>query len=135
MFVSLACALRNYENMGHRIAKSAQLQRCCNVYSLLGSNTVESGRLSRTVRRDLTDLPENMPSASVPHESLPRVRWGYKPTLCGLLRVLSAPRRNTQFQTVTLLSRKRVCRAVAQKRSLFTESPLSNGSIRHSTNV
>jgi hypothetical protein len=30
------------------------------------------------------------------------------------------------------LQRERVCGAVAQKRSLFTEPPLSNGSIHHS---
>jgi hypothetical protein len=43
----------------------------------------------------------------------------------------------TPFPTVTplmraySLPRERVYRAVAQKRSLFTESPLSNGSICH----
>jgi hypothetical protein len=50
---------------------------------------------------------------------------------------LHGPRRNTPFPTVTQLlcayslQRERVYRAHAQKRSLFTESPLSNGSIRH----
>jgi hypothetical protein len=47
------------------------------------------------------------------------------------------PCRNTSFPTVTLLlrtyslQRERVCRAVAQKWVLSTESSLSNGSIRH----
>jgi hypothetical protein len=46
---------------------------------------------------------------------------------------------NTAFLTVTLmlcvysLPRKRVYKAVTQKRSLFTESPLGNGSIRQNT--
>jgi hypothetical protein len=47
---------------------------------------------------------------------------------------------NTPFPTVILLlcayslPRKRVYRAIAQKWSLFTESPLSNGSIHHNMN-
>jgi hypothetical protein len=49
------------------------------------------------------------------------------------------PHRKQAVSTVTLLLRtywlpwEPVYRAVAQKRSLFTESPLSNGSIRHNT--
>jgi hypothetical protein len=57
--------------------------------------------------------------------------------LCPLLTSRHAPRRNTSFPAVTLLllahslPRERVFRTVSQKLSLFTESPLSNGSIRH----
>jgi hypothetical protein len=58
--------------------------------------------------------------------------------LCPLLITTQhVPRRNTPLRTVTLflrahsLMRERVYWADAQKRSLFTESPLSNGSICH----
>jgi hypothetical protein len=58
--------------------------------------------------------------------------------LCPLLITSQrGPRRNTPFRTVTLLlhayslQRERVYRAVAPKRSLFTESSFSNGSVRH----